>query len=64
MDHVAQWSFSDETDDDGYGHDPEITLGSIEKSKTINLSIRANYTKWKPREAFRELVQNWYAFPD
>lgn len=50
---------SGEDDDGGYDCDPEITLSSIAKSKTINLSLRAEYTNWKPREAFRELVQNW-----
>jgi hypothetical protein len=55
-------SSSDE-DDDGYDYDPEVTLGSIQRSMTINFSIRANYTNWKPREAFRELVQNWYVVP-
>ncbi len=49
----------DEDDGENYGYDPEITLRSIDKSKTINSSIRANYTNWAPREAFRELVQNW-----
>ncbi|KAL2020432.1 hypothetical protein VTK56DRAFT_8398 [Thermocarpiscus australiensis] len=48
-----------EEDDEEYDCDPEITLRSIDKSKTINFSIRANYTDWAPREAFRELVQNW-----
>ncbi len=62
--HKTYESSSDEDDDDGYDYDPEITLRSIENSKTINFSICANYTKWKPREAFRELVQNWFAFPD
>jgi hypothetical protein len=37
----------------------ETTLESIVKSKTINFSICASYTNWKPREVFRELVQNW-----
>lgn len=41
-------------------YDPETTLDSIQKSKTINFSIHADYTTWAPREAFRELVQNWY----
>lgn len=59
---INTYESSDE-DDDGYDYDPEITLHSIEKSKTINFSIRANYTNWKPREAFRELVQNWYVIP-
>ncbi|KXX81532.1 hypothetical protein MMYC01_202497 [Madurella mycetomatis] len=52
-------SSSGEDDDGEYDYNPEITLGSVDKSKTINLSIRAEYTNWKPREAFRELVQNW-----
>ncbi len=51
----------DEDDDEYYDYDPEITLRDIENSKTINFSIRANYTNWAPREAFRELVQNWYS---
>jgi hypothetical protein len=54
--------FNDFGDGDDSGeHDIEtdISLDSIEHSKTINYSIRANYTTWKPREAFRELVQNW-----
>lgn len=42
-----------------YDYDPDITLDDIGKSKTIPFSIRANYTNWEPREAFRELVQNW-----
>jgi hypothetical protein len=54
-------STSDDGDDsEYYSDDPDITLASIEWSKTINFSIRANYTNWAPREAFRELVQNWY----
>ncbi|KAH8174636.1 hypothetical protein LIA77_06055 [Sarocladium implicatum] len=39
--------------------DVDITLDSIVRTKTINFPIRANYTKWPAREAFRELVQNW-----
>jgi hypothetical protein len=54
--------FSDDSDD-GYDYEPETTLDSIGNSKTINFSIRASYTNWKPREAFRELVQNWYGSP-
>ncbi len=50
-----------EDDDEDYDYDPEITLRDIDRSKTINFSIRANYTNWAPREAFRELVQNWYS---
>ncbi|GAB1315574.1 hypothetical protein MFIFM68171_05784 [Madurella fahalii] len=52
-------SSDEEEDDDGYDNDPEITLDSVERSRTINLSIRATYTNWTPRDAFRELVQNW-----
>jgi hypothetical protein len=47
-------------DDEDYGYESDITLASIEKSKTISFSIHVNYTNWAPREAFRELVQNWY----
>jgi hypothetical protein len=54
---------SDDDDEEDYEYDPEITLRSIVNSKTINFSIKASYTNWKPREAFRELVQNWYGFP-
>ena len=55
-----QPSLDEELDSsDEHDFDPEVTLESIQNSKTINFSIRANYTKWKPREAFRELVQNW-----
>lgn len=54
-----QCSSDEDFDSDGYDYDPEVTLESIKKSKTINFSIRANYTDWVPREAFRELVQNW-----
>jgi hypothetical protein len=49
---------SDNDSDDGYDYDPETSLSSIGKSKTINLSLRADYTTWQPPEAFRELVQN------
>ncbi|KAK0737992.1 hypothetical protein B0T18DRAFT_440912 [Schizothecium vesticola] len=52
-------SVDEDFDSDEYDYDPEVTLESIQKSKTINFSIRANYTNWVPREAFRELVQNW-----
>ncbi|CAK7240824.1 MAG: hypothetical protein STHCBS139747_002272 [Sporothrix thermara] len=48
----------DDSNDEHDG-DPEITLASILSSKTISFPISANYTKWEPREAFRELVQNW-----
>ncbi|SPO07754.1 uncharacterized protein DNG_10449 [Cephalotrichum gorgonifer] len=50
-------SSSDEEGD--YDYDPQVTLEEIERSKTISFSIHAGYTDWKPREAFRELVQNW-----
>ncbi|KAM0744660.1 hypothetical protein ACQRIT_000044 [Beauveria bassiana] len=35
------------------------TVNSLPDRQTISLSIRAAYTDWNPREAFRELVQNW-----
>ena len=56
-----EFALDDEDYDEDYDYDPEITLRDIDKSKTINFSIRANYTSWAPREAFRELVQNWYS---
>lgn len=46
-------------EDEAYDLEPELTLDSIGRSHTINFSIRSNYTDWEPREAFRELVQNW-----
>ena len=55
-------NYDSSSGDDDYAGDPQVTLQDIEKSKTIHLSIRANYTNWDPREAFRELVQNWYVF--
>jgi len=55
-----QPSFDEDLDwSDECDHDSEVTLESIQNSKTINFSICANYTNSKPREAFRELVQNW-----
>jgi hypothetical protein len=36
-------------DDEDYGYESDITLASIEKSKTISFSIHANYTNWAPR---------------
>jgi hypothetical protein len=52
-------SLEEDFDSVEYDYNPEVTLESIQKSKTINFSIRANYTNWEPREAFRELAQNW-----
>jgi hypothetical protein len=50
---------SESEDSEEYDNVPKATLDSIVKSETINFPIRANYTNWKPREAFRELLQNW-----
>ncbi|KAI0128657.1 hypothetical protein BJ170DRAFT_622518 [Xylariales sp. AK1849] len=36
-----------------------VKLSDIITSKTIHTNIRCTYTQWTPREAFRELVQNW-----
>jgi len=48
------------SDDDPYGAEELDTLRSIKHSREIELSITANYTTdWKPREAFREFIQNW-----
>ena len=44
-------------DDDEPGYAADIR--SVQKSKTIHFSLRGDYTDWSPREAFRELVQNW-----
>lgn len=52
--------YDSSSEGDCWDDDREVTLGDNEKGKTIKLSIRANYTNWQPREAFRELVQNWY----
>ncbi len=60
MDNLYESASEDEFDGEEYEYDPEIILDSMDKSKTINFSIRANYTKWAPREAFRELVQHWH----
>lgn len=35
------------------------TIDSLPDRQTISLSVRAAYTNWDPREAFREIVQNW-----
>jgi tagatose-1,6-bisphosphate aldolase non-catalytic subunit AgaZ/GatZ len=56
---AATYNSSSNMEDD----DAELTLASIENSKTINFPIRATYTDWQAREAFRELVQNWCVFP-
>ncbi|CAK7210414.1 hypothetical protein SEUCBS140593_000816 [Sporothrix eucalyptigena] len=52
------------SDDDNFGGDEydnktHIPLDSIKSFLKTNLNIRYNYTNWEPREAFRELVQNW-----
>jgi len=60
MNRATSPATEDDSDgDNGYDYDPAIPLSSIENSKTIQLSLRASYTNWEPREAFRELVQNW-----
>lgn len=41
--------------------EPISTVSSLPDRQTISLSLRATYTKWNPREAFREIVQNWLA---
>ncbi|CAK7204861.1 hypothetical protein SEUCBS139899_007623 [Sporothrix eucalyptigena] len=52
------------SDDDNFGGDEydnktNTSLDSAKDTVKINFNIRYNYTNWKPREAFRELVQNW-----
>ncbi|KAK0653036.1 hypothetical protein B0T16DRAFT_435518 [Cercophora newfieldiana] len=44
---------SGEKGDGNFDLDPELTLNSIVKSKTINFPIRGNYTNWEAREASR-----------
>lgn len=50
-------SDDDQSDDSG----PEFieTTAYLPSRQTISLSVRSTYTNWNPREAFRELVQNW-----
>lgn len=62
VDNKTNESCDDDDDEYGYDNDPEEPLRAVGQSMTIILSISANYTNWEPREAFRELVQNWYAF--
>lgn len=50
-------SDDDESDDSDFAFDSP--LSSLPDRLTISLSVRAAYTNWHPREAFRELVQNW-----
>ncbi|KAK7696965.1 hypothetical protein SLS64_014021 [Diaporthe eres] len=45
--------------DDGYDNDHATTFADIPNSKTMIFPVRGTYTRWGPREAFRELVQNW-----
>jgi hypothetical protein len=51
------WSTPEDANDSD--NDTRVTLSSINTRKCITLSMKASYTKWGPREAFRELVQNW-----
>lgn len=45
--------------DDGCDNDHATTFDSIPNSKAVFFPVRGTYTRWGPREAFRELVQNW-----
>lgn len=57
-DGVIDEDFQDSESED----DADTELGSIITNKTITLTIQSQYAaRWEPREAFRELVQNWYA---
>lgn len=60
--HEVEYDSTTDCDSTTDGDDPIITLDSIDKSKRIKTSIRAGYTDWEAREAFRELVQNWYVY--
>lgn len=60
----SDWGSSD--DNDGQyeefdeDDDPVPSFADIPNKKRFNLSVHGTYTNWGPREAFRELVQNWY----
>lgn len=47
--------------DDDVAFEEELdTLDLIKKSHSIKLSVSHKYTdSWEPREAFREMLQNW-----
>lgn len=47
--------------DDGDDGPRFPSFESIKTSKKFWSSIDGEYTDWGPREAFRELIQNWYA---
>ena len=53
----------EDEDEDSHEDDDEpdyaADIRSVQKSRTIHFSLRGDYTDWSPREAFRELVQNW-----
>lgn len=49
-------------DENDSGVEQELTLASIARNRTLNLSVSSGYTQWGPVEAFRELVQNWYDY--
>lgn len=50
-------SEDDESDDSHITFDSPLSL--LPDRLTISLSVRAAYTNWQPRAAFRELIQNW-----
>lgn len=54
----SDWSSSE--DDDGRDEDPVPSFDDITNSKRFPLNVHGTYTNWGPREAFRELIQNWY----
>ncbi|KAH6989051.1 hypothetical protein BKA56DRAFT_477093 [Ilyonectria sp. MPI-CAGE-AT-0026] len=44
-------------DENDSGVEQEVTLASIARNRTINLSVSSAYTQWGPVEAFRELFK-------
>lgn len=55
---LTDWSSSES--DHGHDEDPVPSFDSIPTSKRFPLNVHGTYTNWGPREAFRELIQNWY----
>lgn len=58
---------TDDSDDgdrdvDGYDNGTHTSLDLVNDSLKINCNIKSSYTTWQPREAFRELLQNWSVF--
>lgn len=44
----------------GHGQQKKLSFDNFLNSKKYNLGYKEALTDWGPREAFRELLQNWY----